>query len=115
MDPELLKRIDALAEKVGQTGERLFASLTQRAVTVAWVDIVCVTLLSAALAFFGSRIARSGLRDREEDTLSYWDLKVFVGGLMLFIAVVVPICCIPEQVVNLMYPEAAALKTLLGK
>lgn len=116
MDPELLKRIDALAEKVGQTGERLFASLVQREAVAGWTWLVISTLTLAVCAFI---IIASFRAERAEvakgaDTD---DCGVYYGGMVIstLIALSLLFLAIPTCIVQIASPEAAALKTLLGK
>lgn len=112
MDPEILKRLDAMAEKFGATGERLWAAMVRYEVGVAWAAVVGAVVAVAAFLF-----AVRWMRSSEDrlDALAdghpgYVVMTVF-GCSLTLIAVVIAICNLP----GLVSPEAAALKSLLGK
>ena len=117
MDPELLKRLDALAEKVGQTGERLFASLVRQEVVAGWTWLIVGAALTMTFVGFGLVLrAWAGEEAAQNPKDSDAGSGLLAGAMgMWLIAAIFLFTMVPCNTIRLASPEAAALKTLLGK
>jgi hypothetical protein len=82
MKDEILKRVDALAEKLGVASGELWKILVQQAHIVA-IQTGVEIVICGAISIVGYRWMRRGFAAAEEDD---WDSfpAVMIGGLLMF-------------------------------
>lgn len=106
MTDEILKRIDALAAKVGETGAHVYAVLVRQ----AWIDGleyavmcgVCVTIMLFCVGWL-----RSSLKDDDGNVQA---AAIIIGLLALILGSIFFVSALD----NLMNPEFGALQHLKG-
>jgi len=110
---EILKRVDALAAKLGVTADQLWGMLMKQASVELWSSLLWIMLLSLLLVasvFATSRAARRMAKDK--DTAN--DFLLMIGGLLGIvvgtIGIAVTLSAIPTLIFN---PEYWALKQLI--
>ncbi len=112
MDPEILKRLDALAEKLGATGAHLWDAAVRYQVGCAWGAIIGAVVSVAVLSGYVRWIMASKDRRYEvADGHVGYGMVLLTLAIAAFIACVNAVCVVPTFI----SPEGAALKSLLGK
>lgn len=108
MTPELSNVLAELAKKLGTSAEHLWPILVARARFDAAMAIVFCVLIVAVLTAF---ILKAIKAMKEEDDRLDWPTGSLISGALIVIFV----ACAFGATVNFVYPEVAALKTILGK
>ena len=112
MDPEILKRLDALAEKVGATGANLWEASVRYQLGCAWGAIISAFIAVLVLAGYVRWIMAS---EHRRDELADGHIGYGFPLLMLCILTLVATIAAVASIPSLISPEGAALKSLLGK
>jgi hypothetical protein len=109
---EILKRLDALSEKLGQTGGHLWEVLVRQAYIDAWSALVFALLIAAFLVSFlvaGVKLVRAGSKDYDDEwKFAVGIVLILVGGFLT-----IPSLSFLWDARYIFNPEAAALQTVL--
>lgn len=112
MTPELSNVLAALAQKLGTSAEHLWPLLVARARLDAAMGITFSAVIGITSVVVIILSAKAYKREREwSDVNPGWALS----GIIACVLVVVCLGCIGDGITNLVYPEVAALKTIIGK
>ena len=112
MDPEIVKRLDALGEKLGATGEYLWNALV-RGCFAAGLMYGCAFIVAAVLGLCGSAYAKKEQAKVKPGS----DLQDFLrfAAVVLLIASVGCVFGSCSYFVDAIAPERAAIKIIFGK
>ena len=115
MDPELLKRIDTLGEKLGATGAYLWEKLVHGEVVVSTIFAVGLGIMAAVVAAIAAFAHRRAVtyqpRNSYDDAGVGWRVVSFVG---LLGAIGLFMGCM-WNASNALAPERAVIQSLFGK
>jgi len=111
IDPEIFKRLDALAAKLGVTAERLWAVLVKQAGVELFV-VLLSSLLLGAMAVVCFRLTGWFMR-KAEDRGDGYGIAAVLSGIACLILVIVTIAFLCEAPTLVMNPEYWALREIL--
>ena len=111
MDPEVLKRLDALGAKLEVTGRYLWEAAVRREVAEGISAVVAAVFAVITFALYARWLRKDKNRlDAFADGHIGYGFPIVFLAIGVVVAVVVAIAFIP----NLVAPEGSALKTLIG-
>lgn len=111
MDPELLKRLDAIGAKLETTGAALWRSAVAHTQATAIGSMLVAAVTIAALAIYARWILRD--EDRKDELANGhpgYGIPLALLAMAAFAATIIA-CC---YVADLIAPEGATLKALIG-
>jgi hypothetical protein len=113
---EVLKRLDALAQKFGATGEHLWTILVRQAYVEAAEDLCAAFTLFGAVAIL-LWLTRKCLKKSEDDRWNdvEWNFAAALCAIAAMICFLVGIANLYETLTPLLNPEFFALHEIWGK
>jgi len=122
---ELLKRLDALADKLGTTVDELWPMLVQHTYiesVLTMVSAIFGLILAAVPAYFCLRLYRKADRICTEEGAAYYrdaEVVLYIRSVFMFVVTIVvagaalSTLCSGDTYANILVPEVAALENLL--
>lgn len=111
MDPEIVKRLDALGEKLGATGQYLWDALVRGCFAAGIVWGIALVVLSVVLGYVNVLFRRKLSSEKGSP-----DEEVFLVGFVIS-ALACVVCFLGgmHHLVDAIAPERAAIKIIFGK
>lgn len=117
MNPDdLVKILDELGRRLGPTGEYVFALAVRQVYIDSLVTLTTTTLIAVgvvALVLYFVRLTRRLYATENNDVFPYV-MAWFLGGLWAVVVLIVTLVCFTDALRNLLNPEYAALRDILG-
>ena len=114
IDPEILKRIDGLSQKLGATSEKVWSVLIRQAHIEAAMDVLW-SIVCAALLFILYRVTVSSIRKDLDSSTDFPWIAVAVGSVIAMVILsIFLLACLTELPTPLLNPEYWALHEILA-
>lgn len=114
---ELLPKLDVLAAKLGVVGEYLWRALIRQTVLSGWLEVAGGLFALLVGVYMFIKLRREARR-RLEEGYDRWrdnaDEIYVLAGVVLGLGLVFGGCLLADGIQKLVYPEAFALRSILG-
>lgn len=118
IDPELLKRLDALAAKLGVAAQYLWSVLLRQAQVEAWKDIVEGSIWAVVAIVSGIMLVTTIRRESKKDGYDGWMpepiILAIAATIFLLVGIVVAGCLLDSAIDPLFNPGYWALHHILN-